>query len=86
MFLKGDDSERMYNVTYLNSDSGDECDSINLPCNHGFCHHMFKIVTSKCLHLSNITVIVSAINDAINPAPNPIRIGMLTIILLYISL
>ena len=79
MLLKGDNFERIYNVTYLNSDSGNRCDSINLTCNHGFCHHMFRTATSNCSHnniMSNITVIVSAITDAINPVPEPIRIGM----------
>ena len=78
MLLKSDNSERIYNVTYLNSDSGDRCDSVNLTCNYGFCHHMFQTTISNCSHniMSNITVIVSAITDAINPMPEPIRIGM----------
>jgi hypothetical protein len=79
MLLKGDNSERIYNVTYLNSDSGDGCDSVNLTCNNinGVCHHLFKIAASNCSHnMSNITVIVSAIAGAINPMPDPIRIGM----------
>ena len=61
----------------MNSDSGDRCDSVNLTCNDdGDCQHMFRTATSNCSYMSNVTVIVSAIADTINPMPDPIRIGM----------
>ena len=60
-----DMSDNVYNIRYVDSDSGDMCGTADIDassCVDGVCSHMFDTSSSPCSRNKSIKVIASAVN------------------------
>jgi hypothetical protein len=69
-----------YTITYVDSISGDFCNSVTIPassCIDGMCNHTFEVTLSSCPPCVDINITVYATNILGNGAiSDPLTIGL----------